>query len=375
MNHRTKKDNKVRLTDRDEFWMAHALALARKGEGLTRPNPPVGAVVVKGGRLLAEGYHRKAGGPHAEIYALRKAAGRARGATLYVTLEPCCTWGRTPPCTDAILKAGIRRVVVGCMDPNLRHAGRGIEILQRAGIAVSSGICEEPSRALIEPFTLFMQEGRPFVTLKLGMTLDGRIADESGTSRWITGASARREVHALRRRVDAILVGCHTAKEDDPSLLPVPTHGRKPLRVVLDAAGRLSLRSRLFADGLGRQTLVFTSVRSPLRYRAALRARGVEVEVLPARRGQFSMRSVFQALGRRGVLHVLCEGGGILAGALIREDLVDEGWFFYAPRLLGENAIPAIGGTNWKLARAPVWKVVDVARIAGDVLVRARPER
>ncbi|MBW7908744.1 MAG: bifunctional diaminohydroxyphosphoribosylaminopyrimidine deaminase/5-amino-6-(5-phosphoribosylamino)uracil reductase RibD [Kiritimatiellae bacterium] len=363
------------MPSRDEVWMERALEWARKGEGLTRPNPPVGAVVVRSGQLIAEGYHQKAGGAHAEVNALRKAGERARGSTLYVTLEPCCTWGRTPPCTKAILEAGVARVVIGCTDPNPRHAGRGIRLLRRAGVEVQSDVCRAACEELIEPFALLMREGRPFVTLKLGVTLDGRIADERGASRWITGPGSRRAVHDLRRRVDAILVGHNTARRDNPSLVPVPSRGRKPWRVVLDAAGNLPLRSRLFADGLGRQTLVVTSSRSPLHYRASLRARGVEVEVLPTKRGQFAMRQLLLMLGRRGLLHVLCEGGGALAGSLIRDGLVDEAWFFYAPRLLGANAVPAVGGPGWTLRNAPAWKLLSAERVGDDVWVRVRPEQ
>lgn len=364
-----------RRPNADEPWMDRAIAQARKGEGLTRPNPPVGAVLVKNGRLLAAGFHRKAGGPHAEVYAFRRAGDRAHGATLYVTLEPCSTWGRTPPCTDAIIRHGVRRVVVGVTDPNPRHSGRGLRLLRRAGIEVIVGVRADVCASLIEPFAMHMKERRPFVTLKLGSTLDGRIADAKGISRWITGPQARREVHALRRRVDAILIGRATAQKDDPSLLPVPSHGRKPWRVLLDAAGRVPLRNRLFSDGFGRQTLVFTSTRSSTAYRETLAARGIEVEILSAPRGHFSMQRVLRALGRRGILHVLCEGGGALAGSLIRERLVDEAWFFFAPRLLGSDATPSVGGKGWRLSHAPAWTIKDVTRIGADVWIHARPEK
>ncbi|HMP74916.1 MAG TPA: bifunctional diaminohydroxyphosphoribosylaminopyrimidine deaminase/5-amino-6-(5-phosphoribosylamino)uracil reductase RibD [Kiritimatiellia bacterium] len=358
----------------DERWMARAISLARLAEGLTRPNPPVGAVIVKQGRVIGEGFHRKAGGPHAEVYAFRKAGPRARGATLYVTLEPCSTQGRTPPCTAAILRNGIKRVVFGVPDPNPAHAGRATALLKRAGIAVTHGVLGDACAALIEPFRMHQTEKRPFVTLKLGITLDGRIADAKGQSHWITGAEARKQVHALRRRVDAILVGCATAAADNPSLLPVPSRGRKPWRVVLDARGRVPLRHRLFSDGLARQTLVITSPRSSHVWRDTLASRGVTVESLPAKNGRFAMRDVMRLLGQRGILHVLCEGGGELAASLVREQLVDEAWFFIAPKVLGADARPAFGGIGWPLARAPGWRIVDISRAGVDVWLRARPE-
>ena len=361
--------------DPDVRWMKRAIAQARHGEGLTRPNPPVGAVIVRQGRSVSTGYHRKAGEPHAEINALRAAGTKARRATLYITLEPCSTWGRTPPCTDAIVASGIKRVVIGCLDPNPRHAGRGVHILRRAGILVSVRVLEEECRALIEPFAKWITTGRPYVTLKMGVTLDGRIADAHGRSRWITGPAARHEVQKLRRRVDAILIGRQTAQADDPSLLPVPEHGRKPLRVVLDAAGRLSLRSRLYSDGRPAQTLVMSTRQAPNRYRRALAARGIECVVMPARQGRFQPDQILRELGRRGILHVACEGGGHLAASFLRAGMVDDVWWFIAPMLLGDRARPSIAGINRTLMRAPRFRLTDVQRIGQDIWLRAKPER
>lgn len=359
--------------DADERWMRRAIAQARQGEGLTRPNPPVGAVLVKYGRLLSEGFHPKAGGPHAEIVALQKAGDRAHGADLYVTLEPCSTWGRTPPCTDAIVAAGVRRVITGAADPNPKHAGRGFRILRKAGIAVTTGVLEEECARLIEPFAMHQREGRPFITLKLGMSLDGRIADLRGQSRWITSASARARVHELRRRVDGILVGRETARMDNPSLLPDPTHGRAPWRIVLDSRGGLPLRLKLFSDSHRNQTIAFVGADAPARQVAALAKRGVVVEQLPTSNGRFRLRAVMQTLGARGLLHVLCEGGGELAAALVRERLVDEAWFFLAPKLLGGGGRPAMGGPGWPLANAPEWQLIEVQSVPPDVWIRARP--
>ena len=358
----------------DEAWMARALEQARRGEGLTRPNPAVGAVVVRDGRVVGEGYHRRAGGPHAEVVALRRAGAKARGATIYVTFEPCCTWGRTPPCTDAIAAAGIRRVVVSVRDPNPRHAGRGLDVLRKRGITVEEGVLADEGRRLLAPFAKWITTGRPYVTLKLGMTVDGLLADAVGASRWITGAKARREVHQLRRRVDAILVGRRTVALDDPSLLPMPSMGRKPLRVIVDPSGRLSLRHRVFVDGLAEQTLVVTSAASSARYRNGLRRRGVAIASLRSSQGRIAPGQLLRAIGKRGVLHLLCEGGGELAESLIRAGAVDEFWFFVAPRLLGGQGVRAVAGRGWPLARCPRLRFVEHRPVGDDILIRAVPE-
>ncbi len=349
--------------------MLRALALARRGEGLTRPNPAVGAVVVRNGRVVGEGFHRKAGGPHAEVVALRKAGTRARGATLYVTLEPCSTWGRTPPCTDAILAAGVRRVVVAVKDPNPRHAGKGLDLLRRRGVQVTCGVGGLEAERLLAPFATWMTTGRPRVILKMGMTLDGRIADARGRSRWITGPAARKMVQALRARSDGILVGRATAQLDNPSLLPVSARGRRPLRVVLDRLGRLPLRSRLFTDGHQDQTLVFVSPQAPILYRQQLTRRGVEVQVVPADRRGLRLNRVLDALGRKGLLQIVCEGGGELAGALLRQNLVDEAMLFVAPRCLGDAGRPVVAGAAWRLDEESSLHVVQTTLVGDDVLI------
>lgn len=356
---------------RDEWWMQRALALARRGEGLTRPNPAVGAVVVRGGRMVGEGYHRQAGGPHAEVFALREAGARARGATLYVTLEPCSTWGRTPPCTEAILTAGIKRVVVGIADPNPDHAGRGLDILRARGVQVTCGVCELEAAEILTPFATRMLRQRPRVILKLGMTLDGRLADAKGRSRWITGPAARQQVQALRRRSDAILVGRGTAAMDNPSLLPVPASGRRPWRVVLDRRGVLSLRSKLFTDHHSAQTLVVIGRSASNAYRQTLARRGVEMLVCPTDRNGFRLEALLKLLGLRGVMQVLCEGGGALAGSLLKSDLVDEVWLFLAPRFLGDQGRAAVAGVTWSLAKAPNLRVSGVEQVGDDVLIKA----
>lgn len=355
----------------DGEWMDTALRLARRGEGLTRPNPPVGAVVVRNGRLVGSGYHRRAGGPHAEVYALRQAGARARGATLYVTLEPCSSWGRTPPCTEAILAAGIRRVVAAIRDPNPRHAGRGFWILRRAGVEVEWGVGAEQAEDLIAPFASFILRKRPHLTLKLGLTLDGRIADRTGRSRWITGAASRQVVQALRRRADAILVGAGTASADDPGLLPHPPRGRAPFRIIVDAIGRVPLASRVFNDPAASRTLFATTAACPEAYRRALAARGVEVALLPACRGRLSLRALMPLLYKRGIMQVLCEGGGMLAASLVAEGWADELYLFTAPLLLGGAGVAALAGRGWLLRDAPRFTLKEVARVGEDVMIRA----
>jgi diaminohydroxyphosphoribosylaminopyrimidine deaminase/5-amino-6-(5-phosphoribosylamino)uracil reductase len=350
--------------------MEEALALAREGEGLTRPNPPVGAVVVKGGRIVGRGFHRRAGTAHAEVVALHDAGPAARGADLYVTLEPCSTRGRTPPCTDAILQAGITRVVVGARDPNPAHQGMGLQVLKAAGIEVLEGVCGPEADRLIDPFRTWIQHGRPRVTLKLAMTLDGRIADRHGASRWITGAASRELVQTWRRRCDAVMVGARTLRRDDPSLFPRPARGRRPWRVVIAGGTTLPRGARVLTDRAADRTLVVCGARIPT-LPPGCRA---EVLSLPAgRSGRVSLPRLLRELGARGLLHVLCEGGGRLAESLVRAGLVDAYLLFYGPSLLGGSAVPALDGRGWHMATRPALTIDAVERIGEDVLVSARP--
>jgi diaminohydroxyphosphoribosylaminopyrimidine deaminase/5-amino-6-(5-phosphoribosylamino)uracil reductase len=356
----------------DEHWMRRALQLARRGAGLTRPNPPVGAVLVARGQKVGEGHHRIAGGPHAEVVALLAAGRKARGATLYVTLEPCSTWGRTPPCTAAILEAGVARVVVGATDPNPQHAGRGLALLRKKGVAVTRGVEHAAAAELIAPFTKHQRTGRPFVTLKLAQTLDGRIADATGASRWITAPAARAQVQALRRQADAIMVGAATVRADDPRLLPRPDRGRCPVRVVVTASGALPARCRVLTDARAGCTILATTAAGARRLARVPTA--AKIWTLPARAGGMDLRALLKNLGACGYLHVLCEGGGELAGALLRAGLVDELQVFVAPKLLGGDAVPVIAG-GWRLPHALALEVVSVRRIGPDLLVRAKPAK
>jgi diaminohydroxyphosphoribosylaminopyrimidine deaminase/5-amino-6-(5-phosphoribosylamino)uracil reductase len=363
--------------------MRLALARARRALGRTFPNPSVGAVVFRGDRTLGRGATRPPGGAHAEIVALEQAArchGRAalRGASLAVTLEPCSHHGRTPPCADAVAAAGIARVFVGHRDPAPHVAGGGLRALRRAGVAVQVGVLEAECREQHRGFLSVVERGRPWVTLKLAASLDGRIATAAGESRWITGAPARAFVHRLRARSDAILVGAATAIADDPAL--TARRGarvvHRPVRIVVDSQLRVPPRARLFREHAER-TWVLCSARAPARRRRALEARGVRILALsPGRDGRPPLRAALGRLGALGVGTLLVEGGGVLAAALLRAGLVDDLVWLGAPLLLGGDARPAIGALGvGRLARAPRLEAARVRRLGADVLVEARVRR
>jgi diaminohydroxyphosphoribosylaminopyrimidine deaminase/5-amino-6-(5-phosphoribosylamino)uracil reductase len=352
--------------------MRRAIALARKGQGSTRPNPCVGAVVVREGQEVGSGFHKKAGGPHAEVFALNAAGPLAEGATLYVTLEPCSTQGRTPPCTNAIRSHRVKRVVVGVVDPNPRHSGAGVSLLRRAKIQVTTGTLADECGRLLAPFTKWIVTQRPYVTLKLGISTDGRIADTTGRSQWITGETSRRAVHALRERVDAVMVGSGTVLADDPSLLPTVKRAVTPFRIVVDSRGRLPLTARILTDGHTDRTVIATSPRCSTARRKAYESVGATVWILPEKNGHVSMLALMKKVGQEGLLHILCEGGGALAGALVEARLVDEYLFFVAPMLIGGAGRPAVMGA-WPLARAPQLAFEEMTRSGPDLLIRARP--
>lgn len=340
----------------DEAWMRRALALARRGYGRTSPNPMVGAVLVAGGRLLGEGWHRQAGRPHAEIEALSDARRRGldpTGATLYVTLEPCCTHGRTPPCTDAIRAARIGRVVVAATDPNPRHAGRGLKLLRADGIEVVVGVLGAVARELNEAFNHWIVHGTPFVTVKAAMSLDGKIATTARESRWITGPAARAIGMRLRRGADAILVGVNTVRADDPNLT---LRGRAPgrterglRRIILDSRARTPPDARLVTDASAALTTVVVTARAA-RSRVAALARRVRVVEAPAlEAGRIDLHWLMRALGEEGVTHLLVEGGGEVQGAFLAGRLAHRVAFFYGPLVLGgrtaRKAVAGIGAT------------------------------
>ncbi|HWG44300.1 MAG TPA: bifunctional diaminohydroxyphosphoribosylaminopyrimidine deaminase/5-amino-6-(5-phosphoribosylamino)uracil reductase RibD [Gemmataceae bacterium] len=326
-------------------WMHRALELAERGRGFVEPNPLVGAVVVRDGQIVGEGWHQRYGEAHAEIHALAAAGEAAREATLYVTLEPCCHHGKTPPCTEAILRAGIRRVVAAMPDPFPAVAGKGAEQLRQAGVTVEFGIGEAEARRLNAPYLKLLTTGRPWVHAKWAMTLDGKIATRSGDSRWISNEASRRRVHELRGRMDAIVAGIGTVLADNPQLTARPPGSRTPTRIVLDSQGRIHDDSILIQTARTTPTLVAATDRLPDAKCAALQAHGCEVLRLPSVERQASVAALLAELGRRRFTNVLVEGGSGVFGSFLDAAAIDEFHVFIAPRLVGgAAATPAVGG-------------------------------
>jgi len=360
----------------DIHHMRRALRLARRGLGYTSPNPAVGAVVVRGGEVVGEGYHRAAGTPHAEVHALARAGSRAAGATLYVTLEPCAHQGRTGPCCVAVAEAGIQRVVVATLDPNPQVAGKGVRYLRRHKVEVTVGVEEAAAQELNEDFFCSITEHRPFVTWKGAMSLDGRIATRTGDSQWITGEQARRAGHRLRRRADAILVGRATAAADDPSLTDrAPGRPRHPLRVVLDSRLRLPLGLKLFQEQEQLPTVVYCTDAAAAVRRRRLAERGVEVVVAGEQR--VAPVAVVADLYEREVMHLLIEGGGTVAAAFVEAGLVDRACIFVAPLIIGgTQAVPLLGGDGFAtLAEAMHLERLENRRLGDDLLLTGRVRR
>jgi len=353
-----------------EFFMRLALREAQRGLGRTSPNPAVGALLVKNGRVLARGHHARAGAPHAEVAAIRAAGARAAGADLYTTLEPCDHWGRTPPCSLAVLGAGVKRVFVGSRDPNPLVNGKGIRRLRRAGVQVVAGVLQGECDAVNAHWLRYITSGRPFVTLKAAVTLDGKIATRTGNSRWVTGAKAREHVHRLRDRADAVLVGAATALADDPRLttrLP-GGRGRDPVRVVLDSRLRLPPRLHLFRQRSEAPTVV-AHVSGRPRPRP-----GVEYLRCRARRGRVDLGDLLKRLARRGVTHLLVEGGARTFASFLAEGLVDRVLLFISPRIVGAEGISWVAGPGAaRMADALALSEVVVSRVGGDILVSGKP--
>lgn len=361
------------FSETDHAAMARALQLAERGLYSTSPNPRVGCVLLRDGGVVGEGWHERAGAPHAEVHALRAAGERARGATAYVTLEPCAHHGRTPPCADALLAAGVARVVAAMEDPNPLVAGRGLARLAGAGVAVRCGLLGEAARELNVGFVSRMSRGRPWLRVKCAASLDGRTALSDGRSQWITGPEARRDGHRWRARACAILTGAGTVATDDPRLdvREVPTP-RQPLRVVVDSHLRLPPHARLFGGG---GPVLVACVAAPEERAAALRARGAEVMCLPAASGGgVDLEALCRELGRRGCNEVHVEAGGVLSGALVRAGLVDEFLCYVAPCLIGDVARGAFSWPGLPSLDAAVrlrWR--DVRQVGDDLRVIARP--
>lgn len=362
----------------DERFMRRALALARRGRGWTSPNPMVGAVVVREGRIVGEGYHAAAGEAHAEVRALEAAGDRARGAELYVTLEPCNHRGRTPPCTQAILDAGIRRVVIAAGDPNPRVTGGGAAFLAERGVEVVPGVLAAEASRLNEAFFKHCRTGLPFVTVKCASTLDGRIATRTGDARWITGEAARRRVHELRHAADAILVGVGTVVADDPQLttrLPAGRRGKDPLRVVLDPQLRIPPAARVLHAGSAAGTLIVAGEGVPAESRRRLERPGVEVIACPAPGGRIDWGALLAELGSRGVMSLLIEGGSRVFASAFRSGIVDKACFFIAPILFaGDDGVPVCAGPGVAAVREAIRLAgIETRRLGDDLLVVGYP--
>jgi len=366
--------NMVRQEDIE--YMRRAIELAERGVGFTNPNPMVGAVIVKGGKVIGEGWHERCGEWHAERNAFKNCTVPAEGATMYVTLEPCCHYGKTPPCTEAIIEHGIARVVVGMEDPNPLVAGKGIALLREAGIEVVCGVEEEALREQNRVFLKYISTKLPWVAMKTAMTLDGKIATRTGDSKWITGAEARAYVHELRHRFMAILVGIGTAVADDP-LLNCRIEGRgvrQPIRVVVDSNARLSLDSQLVKTAGEYRTIVAHTRFAPEERVKALRETGVEMLLCKEKEGLVDVRNLLELLGQSGIDSILLEGGGSLNYTFLSEGLADELYAFIAPKIVGGmNAkTPVEGAGMEKMADAINLELENVLNIGHDVLLKLK---
>ncbi|MFZ1683137.1 MAG: bifunctional diaminohydroxyphosphoribosylaminopyrimidine deaminase/5-amino-6-(5-phosphoribosylamino)uracil reductase RibD [Candidatus Zixiibacteriota bacterium] len=349
-------------------YMYRALTLALKGKGKTRPNPMVGALIVKNGKIIAEGYHRAAGTPHAEIVALKKAGIRAKGATLYVTLEPCCHVGRTGPCTEAIIKAGIKTVVFAMIDPDPRINGRGAKMLPAAGITVVSGICENEARLLNETFHHFHTYGRPLVTLKIAQTLDGRIATSTGDSKWITGKEARTEGHRLRAESDAIVVGMGTVRKDDPSLTVRLVDGDNPYRLILTTSAKFGKTCQLLDKNKDLRTIVVSTDKKIANFARTPRGRKVmSWTVRGNRQNGLNLADIMEKCRAFGLRSLLIEGGARVATSFLKAGLVDKIVAFSAPMIIG-SGVEAVGNIGiTKLANAIKFDTCSIDLVGDDI--------
>ncbi len=370
-----KSPEQMTATPADLRFMRLALREARKGLGRTSPNPCVGAVVVQGDTVISRGYHKKAGTPHAEIHALHKAGEQARGATIYITLEPCNHTGRTPPCSHAVAAAGIKRVVVGMEDPNPLVRGSGSRYLQEQGVEVVSGVLEEECREVNLPFIKHITSGLPFVVMKAGISLDGKISYQQGQPGWMTGESSSRKVHGLRNSLDAILVGRETIVIDNPSLttrLP-GKHGRDPVRVILDSRLQLSLESKIFHLDSPAPTILFCSQSADEEKKARLRAmENVLVHTVECDQdGGLDLAAVLADLGKMGICSLLVEGGASVHGSFLKKGLVDRVFLFMAPLFAGSSGTPLVSGFPVEdRAQALSLKNVLYRRCGNDLLVQ-----
>ncbi len=361
--------------EREEIFMKEALRLAERGRGQTSPNPMVGAVLVRGNRIVGRGFHAKAGGAHAEVFAIREAGRKARGATIYVNLEPCNHFGRTPPCTDTIIKSRIKRVVCAMIDPNPRNNGRGIRKLRANGIKVKVGVLEKESRNLNKPFIKFITKKMPFVTVKVAESIDGKIATNTGDSKWITGVKARDFVHRLRRESDAILVGVNTIIKDNPLLTSRP-HREFPIKVILDPELKTPPNAKIFSKKSPALVIIvafdrYLRTKSGQAKARGLNKSGVLVIGEKEKGGRFYLRSILRRLAGLEVVHLLVEGGGTTIASFIEDRLVDRLLFFIAPKIIGgRDAITSVEGKGVdRISKAIKLKNIEVKNFDEDILI------
>lgn len=346
---------------RDERYMQTALKLARRGVGSVEPNPAVGAVIVKGGQVIGSGWHSRFGGPHAEINALKNCKKSARGATMYVTLEPCCHFGKTPPCTKAIIKSGIKKVVAATEDPTKKNNGKGFKILENAGIKVVTGICKNEAEKLNAPFFKFAKTRKPWVIIKWAQSYDGFLARSDG-KRWITGAKSRKDAHKLRKKVQAILVGINTVLADDPMLTARPWTGKQPLRVVLDSKIKIPIDCNLIRTAPKTPVCIFTTIS-----RKKIKRKGVEIVKVGKYKGRINFRAVLTELGKKDIQQLLVEGGEKVITSFLKQKLADEAVIYVSSEKLGKNGKVKISPPMKKLYSRLKKNYVEKERFDRDV--------
>jgi len=358
------------MMNTDEHWMRRAIMLAERGRGRTSPNPMVGAILVKDGKAVGEGYHTKAGEPHAEIVAIQKAGEEAKGSTLYINLEPCTHYGRTPPCTPAVVEAGVNRVVIGMEDPNPLVKGKGVESLKNRGLDVAVGILKKECQRLNEAFSKYILKKEPFVILKVASTLDGKIATREGDSKWISGEASRRFVHRLRDQVDGVLVGIGTVLKDDPLLTTRIRGGRDPYRVILDSRLRIPKKARVLGpDPL--KVIIATTELAPRERMNDLGKKGGRVLVCDSKEGRINLRCLLSKLGEMEMMSILVEGGSEVNGSFFDEGIIDKIILFLSPKLMGDSQAPGIfGGRGYQTLKEVIsLDEMKAKKIGEDILI------
>ncbi|WP_293448408.1 bifunctional diaminohydroxyphosphoribosylaminopyrimidine deaminase/5-amino-6-(5-phosphoribosylamino)uracil reductase RibD [Persephonella sp.] len=361
----------------DIRYMKEALKLAEKGKGYTHPNPAVGAVIVKDGKIIGKGYHRKAGLPHAEREAIKDAVSKGfdiTGSTMYVTLEPCCHYGKTPPCTQAIIDRRIKRVVVAALDPNPLVSGKGVQTLRKAGIEVDVGILKEKAEKINEDFFVYIKEKRPFVHLKIAQTLDGKIATKTGSSKWITGEKARRYAHKLRKEATAVMVGVGTALSDNPSLTVRDYPSKKqPVRVLIDKDLKTPENYKIFDSSS--KTIVFASKSAPSEKVKKLKEKGVNIIFLPLKDNRFAVEDILSSLYDLNVMHLLVEGGKDLITQFIERGLFDKISLFQAPKLIGEDGLSSVGSLGVEdVSQSVNFRIESIKGLDQDIYFELYPD-